>query len=37
VGNSRVVALSIGVACMLFAILTITLIVVGVLWAAGVL
>jgi hypothetical protein len=37
VDNSRVVALVIGVACMLFAILTVALIVMAVLWAIGIL
>jgi hypothetical protein len=37
VDKSRVVALAVGVACMLFAILTIALIVTAVFWAAGIL
>ena len=35
--NSRMVALAIGVACMLFAILAVALTVTAVLWAYGIL
>jgi hypothetical protein len=37
VDKSHVVALAIGVACMLFAILAVAVIVTGVLWEIGIL